>query len=164
MTRMGAALLPLALLVVAPAQAADAIRPGKWEYTVTTQMPNMPQLPPGVQLPPNVHIQQGPGGMAVTHTSCVTAADPTAELSRPHGPNAAQSQCKVERMDRNGGTVSWVTTCTTPDATVHSEGTARYSGDRMDASFRSRTTPRRGGQPMEASNTVTGRYLGPCDR
>ena len=82
------ALFAIALPTATGAQAADPIRAGKWEYTVTTQMPNMPQLPPGVKLPPNVQVGAGAGGgMTVTHTSCVTASDPTAELRRPHGPS-----------------------------------------------------------------------------
>jgi hypothetical protein len=145
----------------APPAGAEGIRPGQWEYTVTTQMPHMPQLPSGVQLPPNAQMPAG-GGMSATHTSCVTSGDPAAELSKPRGPNAAQSRCNVEKMNRTGGTVSWVTTCATPDGTSRSEGTARYSADRMEADSKTRTT-RANGAPMEVSNHVVGRYLGPCD-
>lgn len=49
-----------------------------------------------------------------------------------------------------------------PDAVVHSEGAARYIGDRMEAGFKTRTTPVNG-SPLEVSNRVLGRYLGPCD-
>ena len=158
-----AALLLLAVHVAPPAQAADAVRPGKWEYTVTTQMPNMPQipqLPPGVKLPPNV--QAGAGGMTATHTSCLTSGDPAAELTRPRGPRAAESRCQLEQMNRGGGTLSWVTSCTTPDGTSRSEGSARYTADRMEATTNTRTT-HQGGQPMEVTNRVSGRYVGPCD-
>src|SRR5580700_6768232 len=82
------ALLGVGFSALTLADAADPIKAGKWEYTVTAQMPNMPQLPPGVKLPPNVQIGAGPGGgMTVTHTSCVASGDPTAELRRPHGPS-----------------------------------------------------------------------------
>jgi len=151
---------------VLPALAADMMRPGKWEYTVTTQMPNMPQmpqLPPGVRLPPNVQMHAGGGGMTATHTKCVTSTDPAAELSKPQGPGAAESRCNVEKMNRSSGTVSWFATCTTPDGTSRSEGTARYSADRMEADTKTRTT-HGNGPPMEVTNHVTGRYLGPCDR
>lgn len=154
-------------LAAAPASAQTA-KPGKWEYTVTTQMANMPQLPagvqlpPGVKLPPNIQLRGGPGGMSVTRTTCVTASDPTAELRRPHGPNAARSRCKIDKMERRGGAVSWATTCTVPDATVHSEGTAQYAGDSMEASIRT-TRVAGNGAPIEVSNRVVGRYLGPCN-
>jgi hypothetical protein len=145
------------------AHAADMVKPGKWQYTTTMHMPNMPQLPPGVQLPPNVQMQSGPGGMTVTSLHCVTASDPTAGLSGPHGPRAAGMECKTDRVDRSGDTVSWAGTCTTPDGgTVHSEGTARYEGDQMEADVKTETTPPHGA-PMETAMHVTGRYIGPCD-
>jgi uncharacterized protein DUF3617 len=153
----------LALAAAHPADAQTAIKPGKWEYTVTMQMPNMPQVPPGVQLPPNVQMQQGAGGMSITHTSCMNGSDPTAELRRPGGPRgSAEGQCKVERLQQNGATVSWASTCKTPQATVHSEGTAHYNGDRMEANFTTRTT-HASGPPIQVSQHVDGRYLGPCD-
>jgi hypothetical protein len=161
-TLIAGAVLAATLAFAASAEAADAIKAGKWEYTVTSQMPNMPQLPPGVKLPPNVQIQGGPGGMTATHVSCVTPSDPIAELRRPHGPSAAQSQCRIEKMERSGGMVSWASSCTSPDATVRSEGTAHYAGDRMEANFATRTTPTHG-SPMAMSNHVVGHYLGPCD-
>ena len=157
------ALLLLAGLALMPARAADTVRPGRWEYTVTTRMANLPQLPPGVKLPPNVHLHIGRGGMTVTHTSCVRSSDPTAALARPHGPGARKSRCSVDRLQRRGGTVSWATTCTMPEGTLHSEGTAHYTGERMEADFTSRTT-RPGAPPIDASSHVEGRYLGPCGK
>src|SRR5882672_7276078 len=141
---------------------SDAIKPGKWEYTVTSQMPNMPKLPPGVQLPPNVQIQRGAGGMTVKNTRCVTSADPTAELSKPQGPNAANRKCKLETMERNGGSIHWVNTCASPRATVQMEGTVRYAGDMMEGDFKSRVNTQNG-KTAERTSHIVGRYLGPCD-
>jgi hypothetical protein len=152
--------LPTATL---PAAAADSIRPGKWEYTVTTQMPGGAQLPPGVQLPANVQLPAGgAGGMSATHTSCVTSGDPAAELSKPYGPAAAQSRCSVERMNRGAGTLTWATSCTTPDGTSRSEGAARFNADRIEADTKTRTT-RQNGAALEVTNHIVGRYLGPCN-
>jgi hypothetical protein len=148
------------IAVAMPAGAADGIRPGRWEYTVTTRMPSMPQAP-GAQLPPNVQMPAG-GAMTATHTNCVTSNDPAAELAKPHGPAAAQSRCNVEKMDRSGGTAAWITTCTTPEGVSRSEGTARYTGERVEADSRTRTTSRNRA-PLEVSNHIIGRYLGPCD-
>lgn len=153
----------LAGVVTDAADAQTAIKPGKWEYTVTMQMPNMPQLPPGVQLPPNVQMPQGAGGMTVTHTSCMNSSDPTAELRRPRSPQgSAEGQCKLDRLQQSGGSISWASTCTMPEATVHSEGTAQYKGERMEASFTTRTT-HGGGPPIQMSQHVNGRFVGPCD-
>ena len=60
---------------------------------------------------------------------------------------------------RKAGTVTWTTECTTPQGTVRSEGAAHYAGERMEATFKSRTS--RGGAPSEASEHVTGYRLGP---
>lgn len=155
-----AVLLLLALPAAPPARAADTIRPGKWEYTVTARLPNLPP-PPGATAPGNGQLPAG-GGMTATHASCLESSDPVAELSKPRGPNAAQSRCRVEKMNRTGNAVSWVTSCTTPDGTSRSEGTAHYTGDLMEADTKTRTT-RQNGPPLEVTNHVTGRYLGPCD-
>jgi uncharacterized protein DUF3617 len=159
-------LLVRVLLAILPAltaaQAAEAVKPGLWQYTVTMQMPQMPQLPPGVKLPPNLQMQTGPGGMTVTNKSCVSAADPTAELSKPHGPPGTQGDCTVDKTERHGGTISWATTCTMPGGAVRqSAGTAHYQGDQMEADFTSRVTSA-GGSPIETKSHVSGRYLGPC--
>jgi Protein of unknown function (DUF3617) len=156
------ALLLLVACALWPARAADTLRPGKWEYTVTTRTADLPQLPPGVKLPPNLHLHIGRGGMTVSHTGCLRTSDPAAALAKPHGPGAAHSQCTVERMQRSGGTITWATTCTMPDGVLHSEGTAHYTGERIEADFRTRTT-RPDGPPMKATSHVVGRYLGPCD-
>lgn len=143
--------------------AQDAIKGGKWEYTLNMQLPKMPQLPAGVQLPPNVQTQSEAGGMTATHTSCLDSGDPTAELRRPQGPQGSNAaQCKVERLQQNGATITWASSCTTPEASVHTEGKAHYSGDHMEADFTTRTT-HAGGSPIQASQHVVGRYVGPCD-
>jgi hypothetical protein len=159
-----AALLAIVWAGIGAAHAADAVKSGNWEYTTTLQMPHMPQLPPGVQLPPNVHMQGDAGGMTVTSTHCISAGDPIAGLNGPHGAEAAGMQCKSDRMDRSGSTVSWAGTCTTPDGgRVHSEGTAHYDGDQMEADVKTQTTSPQGGAPRKTSLHVTGRYLGPCN-
>ncbi|HEX6443067.1 MAG TPA: DUF3617 family protein [Stellaceae bacterium] len=153
----------LAVAAIHAADAQTAIKAGKWEYTVTMQMPNMPQLPPGVKPPPNVQAQPGADGMTITHVSCLNSGDPTAELRRARGPQgSAEGQCKVERLKQEGATVSWASTCTMPEATVHSEGSAHYDGDRMEANFTTRTT-HASGPPIQVSQHVNGRYVGPCD-
>jgi hypothetical protein len=163
--RIGIATCAAALIAGAgnlSAQAPDVIKAGKWEYTVTTQMPNMPKLPPGVQLPPNVQIQPGAGGMTIKNTRCVTSSDPTAELRKPQGPNAADRKCKLETMERNGSSIHWVNACTSPRGSLRMEGSVRYTGETMEGDFKSQvTTASR--PPMERTSHITGRYLGPCD-
>jgi hypothetical protein len=141
-----------AVSVAAPANAADSVKPGRWEFTSQMQAPAMPQLPPGTQLPPGIQLQPG-GGMKVSHTSCV---DP--ERAVPTDP---RPECKIDRMERNGGTVSWATTCNTAQGTVRSEGIAHYAGDNMQATLTTHI-PQQGGRSMDTSQRISGRYLGPC--
>ena len=151
-----------ALLAVAvaagAAHGAEAIRAGKWEISAQVQVPNIPKLPPGIILPPG--ISMGAGGVNVTRTTCLTESKPVPDDIRP--PHEQKGDCKIEKLDKQAGTVNWETTCKTPDATVHSKGTAHYAGDKMEATIRN-IVSNAGGRPNETSQHMTGRYLGPCD-
>jgi hypothetical protein len=155
-----ASAIVLTAFAMGPAHAADGIKAGKWEFAAQVQLPKMPKLPPGISLPPGVNI--GPGGVNVTRTSCVDSATPTPADLRP--PNQQHGQCKVSKLDSNGGTVNWETTCTQADngTVVHSQGVAHYAGDTMEATMKTLVTGS-GGSPSETTQHITGRYLGPCD-
>jgi hypothetical protein len=149
----------LAALAAVPAFAADAIRAGKWEFSAQLQLPTMPKLPPGVQLPPGINI--GAGGINVTRTQCIDSATPIPADMRP--PRQQHGQCKVGRLDSKDGTVSWEATCSQSDGSVvHSDGVAHYTGDKMEATMKTRVSGGPGGT-NESSQHVTGSYLGPCD-
>jgi len=150
----------LGVLTIGSAHAADGIKAGKWEFSAQVQVPNMPKLPPGITLPPNINI--GPGGINVTRTSCVDSATPTPADMRP--PNQQHGQCKVTKLDNNGGTVKWETTCTQADngTVVHAEGVAHYAGDTMEATMKTQVTGNNG-SANESTQHITGHYLGPCD-
>ncbi len=144
--------LSLLLGAAGAAQAADEIRPGKWEFTTQTQMPNMPpmpQMPPGMSLPPGMSMGAG-GAMTMTHTSCVESSKPV--------PDNPGHDCKIDKMERNGGTVTWAMTCKSPEGPVKSDGVAHYNGDKMDATIATRMS----GQTV--SQRITGRHVGPCGK
>jgi PPOX class probable F420-dependent enzyme len=145
-----ASAIVLAALLAGSADAADAIKAGKWEFAAQVQVPNMPKLP-GVTLPPGINI--GPGGINMTRTSCVTASTPLpADI---HPPTQQHGDCKVAKLDSSGGTVRWESTCAQPDGgVVHSEGVAHYTGDTMEASVKTRISG--GGNPP---NETMGRAM-----
>jgi Protein of unknown function (DUF3617) len=155
--KFASALLAVAVAAGA-AHGAEAIRAGKWEISAQVQLPNIPKLPPGITLPPG--ISMGAGGVNVTRTTCLTESKPVPDDIRP--PHEQKGDCKVEKLDKQAGTVNWETTCKTPDATVHSKGTAHYAGDKMEATIKT-IVSNAGGRPNESSQHMTGRYLGPCD-
>lgn len=158
--RVAGALVLAAFMMMGPAYAADGIKAGKWEFSAEIQVPKMPKLPPGITLPPNINI--GPGGINITRTSCVDSATPTPADLRP--PSQQHGQCKVVKLDNNGGTVRWETICTQSDngTVVHSEGVAHYAGDTMEATMKTQIS---GGSssPSETTQHITGHYLGTCD-
>ena len=132
---------------------ADTVKPGQWEFTSQMEMPGMPKLPPGAQLPANVQPQ--PGGMKSSYKTCVDT-----ERAVPSDP---RGQCKIDQVQRNGGTVTWTGSCATAQGTVRSEGVAHYSGDTMEANLTTQV-PAANGQAMKTTQHITGHYLGPCTR
>ena len=146
MTRTsGGILLTIALAIASPvpSRAADEIKAGKWEFT--TQMPAAAQSPPGVQA-------SAGGNAPMIRTSCIDATNPI----------PAEGQCKLDRVDRQGGVVTWAMTCNSPRGPILSAGSGRYAGDTMEATLTARV-PGPNGQPVDTPGRITGRYLGPCD-
>jgi Protein of unknown function (DUF3617) len=137
----------------ASAVAAE-IKVGKWEFTVL--VPGVTQLPPGLQNQPGV--QAGPKGITVRRTECTRSDHPLPSMAAPH----ANPLCKVDKTDVRGGTVRWSWSCTTETTTVHSEGILHYHGEALDGEYTFRTRLV-GHPPVEKSQSLTGRYLGPCD-
>ena len=72
-----------------PSRAADEIKAGKWEFTTQMQLPGAAQSPPGVQA-------SAGGNAPMTRTACIDAANPI----------PAEGQCKLDRVDRQGGVVT----------------------------------------------------------
>jgi hypothetical protein len=145
---IGASALVLAAAGAAQAGAADAITPGRWEFTAQLQA----AAPAAGGQTPAAAKARG-GGAKATYTSCIAAdrAVPT-EL----GP-----QCKIDSSKRHGGRLTWSMTCTNPQNSVHSDGEAQYHGDAMEATMTSHL-PGADGTTTDMSQHITGRYLGPC--
>jgi Protein of unknown function (DUF3617) len=132
------------------ARGADEIRAGKWQFTTQMQMP--------VAAPTQAGTQARPGGTPnMTRTACIDASNPV-----PAETQQGNIQCKVDRVERNGGAVTWSMTCNSPRGLIQSAGAARYSGDTMEATLTARV-PGPNGQTMDTPGRITGRYLGPCD-
>lgn len=142
------------------AAAADyQIKVGKWEFSVL--VPGVTQLPPGMQNDPAVRLT--PDGLTISHTECTTSDNPLPAMARgPSAPRDADHPCKVDRTDVSGNIVHWSWSCATDKATVQSQGVLRYHGKTLDGEYTMRTStpshPR-----FEKSQSLTGRYLGPCD-
>jgi hypothetical protein len=162
-TRSVVQIIAAALLItglrIGVAEADDQIRAGKWEFSVL--VPGVTQIPTGMENQPGVRL--GPDGMTMSRTGCISADDPLPPMARgpstPHDPN---HPCKVDQTDVSGDTVRWSWSCTTDKATVQSAGVAHYHGETLDGALTTRTSTA-GHPPIEKSQSLTGRYLGPCD-
>lgn len=144
-------------MVATPLFAADTIKEGRWQYTMQMDMPGMPkvEMPANVQLPPGMKMpQMGPKGMTMNYERCVTKDDlvPRDDKGREH--------CTVTKQTRRGNTVEWAASCDTPDGKMQGEGTATYTGEAMKSTMHMTGTSH--GRPIDMTQNVTGRYLGPC--
>jgi hypothetical protein len=131
------------------ALGADEIKAGKWQFTTEMEMPGMPPSAAGAQARPV-------GGAPMTSTICIDASNPV-----PAETQQGNVQCKLDKMERNGGSVTWAMTCNSPQGPVQSAGSGRYTGDTMAANLTARV-PGPNGQVMNAPGRIIGRYLGPC--
>ncbi len=135
------------LSVVTPiaAHAADELIAGKWQFTTQLQMPALPQPAAGAQGQPD-------SSPPMTRTACIDAANPV----------PADAHCKLDDVNRRGGVVTWTMTCTSPQGPIQSAGSARYTGNTMEATITARV-PGPNGEPVDAPGRISGRYVGPCD-
>ena len=158
-------------LATSAARADDQIKVGKWEFTV--RVPGVTHLPPEL-LQQYPTVQVGPSGMTISRTECTSSDNPLPAMALPplaRGPSAPQDAnhpCKADKTEVSGGTVSWSWNCATAAATIHSEGVIHYHdhGETLDGEYTVHThTSTAGHPPIERSlsQTVTGRYLGPCE-
>ena len=152
-------------VVAATTVWAQGPKIGQWEYQSEMTIPGvslppgmqMPKMPEGMQLPPGMSMPQMSGdGMVqrMSFRSCVTESEPV-PMDRQGG-----HDCKLTRMDRKGDSVNWAVECQTPEGLMTGDGTGTYKGDRMDAVIKMKGTAN--GRPMEMTQKLQGRYLGPC--
>jgi hypothetical protein len=110
MTRLSLTTLLVLILAAVAVFAQHPMRPGRWEVTMQSQMPNMP-----VQMP------------EMKTTQCVTEA----QLKDPESavPTASRnSSCKVSDYKTVGNTVSWKVACSGQQA-MTGTGEMTFSGD-----------------------------------
>ena len=139
------------VMVATTSHAADEIRAGKWQFTTETRMPA------GMQPAPGGQVQQPDAGTKMTRTACITPTDPVPTET------AGNVQCKVDKEQHHGGTVSWTMTCTPPQGRpVRSDGVAHYTGNAMEATFTTHLTAP-DGHAIDNPGRITGAYLGACD-
>jgi hypothetical protein len=140
-----AALMASVLTLSASALAQGPRRDGKWEVTMTMEMPGMPAA-----MPP------------ATTTQCITkeqADDPQKlVLQQPQRGNQ-QSDCKVSDYLVSGNKVTYSMKCTTP-APMDATGEIIYGDNTYNGTMKMNMG--RGGQMMAMTMKYSAKRLGDC--
>jgi hypothetical protein len=140
-----AATIAAVLGLSAAALAQAPRRDGKWEVTMTMEMPGMP-----ANMPP------------IKTTQCITkeqADDPQKiVLQQPQRGNQL-SDCKVSDYKVAGNKVTYAMKCTTPQP-MDATGDITYADDTYDGTLKMNMA--RGGQSMVMTVKYSGKRLGDC--
>lgn len=131
--RTTALLLPLALLGLTPLHAADRVRPGKWEFKMTTD------------------------GVTHSMTTCMTsekAASANGDTATARAAaQKASKNCVIKTYDVTGATVTFVMEC---QGTLL-QSTATYRGDSSEGLLKATRAGR------TTSTAINAHRLGDCD-
>ncbi|MBN2401894.1 MAG: DUF3617 family protein [Spirochaetes bacterium] len=120
--------------------ASIKMREGKWEVTMTMNIPGMPMA-----MPP------------VTHTQCITKKD--LEDNKKTLPSAGKSEdCEIKNYRVKDNTVTWETVC--KDGTRGS-GQIIYKGDSYTGTMKLETVDRKG-QKSTINYKIKGQRKGDC--
>lgn len=130
------------LAIIASPSLAQDYKAGKWQLTVTAEMPSMPGMPKGNMTPPS-H----------TREYCVTEADKEKNFVKA-------DNCSFSDRKTNGNTVSWKMACG-PEPKMTGDISLVFAGD----SYTGNSTlvmeipdmPK-----MTIKGKYVGKYLGSC--
>jgi len=128
------------LLLAAPVPAlAQAIEPGEWEFTSTTNSPMLPK-------PQTVVVKQ-----------CVKPED-ARNPERWMGRQDGKSDCEFTHGKKGPDTVTWEMSC--PKSNMRGSGSARIGRGTLQSEMHMSGEMR--GQRFEMRTQMSGRRLGPC--
>jgi uncharacterized protein DUF3617 len=121
------------------------MKEGLYEVRMEMEMPGMPQ---------------GMGKQQMTMQNCVTAKD-IESGSVGKGKDQMQDRCEIKNFKMSGNTASYTTVCKGETA-MTVDTTITFAGDnyRMDMKM----AMNHGGQVMNMTQKMDGRYLGPCKK
>ncbi|MDA3834078.1 MAG: DUF3617 family protein [Spirochaetales bacterium] len=138
---LGSVLVVAGLLLSGCSDSGPDLREGKWQVTAQVEMAGVP-----FQMPPMIYEE------------CLTQQDII-----PRNDGAEQEgNCKIDGPKVEGNTVSWINICNNPDGSIAtSKGSVTYAGEHFTGTMSMQIT---GEMPMTAENTLSGKYIGDCDK
>ena len=120
--------------------AASTMREGKWEISMSMNMPGMPFAIP-----------------AVTHTQCITKEDIKNNKTVPSA--GKDDECEVKNYKLRGNTVTWETVC--KDGSKGS-GEITYKGDSYTGKMNMETIDKKSGKKTKIDYKIKGQRKGDC--
>lgn len=144
---IGACLAAASTAALAASPFGDAfkgkMKEGLYEVRMEMEIPGMPQ---------------GMGKQQMTMQNCVTAQDiETGRVGK--GSNQKPDQCEIKNFKMSGNTASYTTVCK-GDMQMTADTTITFSG--ADYRMNMKMAMNQGGQVMNMTQKMDGRYLGPC--
>lgn len=129
----------LAGVKVAVADDGPTLKPGKWEFATTTEVPMLPEP------------------KTTTKTECVKEeTDPLAAFSKT-------DECKVTDRTVNGNSMKWKVECGTGEDTPKVNGSGELTADDSEVEGKMEMVSNLGGQEMRFKSSWKGKRLGECD-
>ena len=127
-------------LTAAGCSTGPDMKEGEWEITTELGMKGIP-----IKMP------------SMFYTQCLTKKDLI-----PRTGEQKEQNCTITDQKAEGDTVSWEAICKDSRTEILSEGSITYSGVLFSGQID--VTISGGPMSMTATNTITGKFLGPCDK
>jgi hypothetical protein len=129
-------------------QLKGQMKEGLYDYKMEMDMGAIPGLPPGM------------GKQTQTFQKCVTAQDiEKGQMGRGKDGKMPET-CEVKNFKMSGNTASYTMTCKEPPMSADNQITFASDGFKMDMKM----AMNQGGQMMNMTQRMEGKYLGPCKK
>jgi hypothetical protein len=131
-------------------QLKGKMKDGLYEYKMEMDMGAVPGLPPGM------------GKQNMTFQKCVTPEDiEKGQMGRGGGRDGkAPESCEVKNFKMSGNTASYTMVCKNPPMSADNQITFVADGFKMDMKM----AMNQGGQMMNMTQRMEGKYLGACKK
>jgi hypothetical protein len=129
-------------------QLKGKMKEGLYDYKMEMDLAGVPGLPPGM------------GKQNMSFQKCVTAEDiEKGQMARGRDGKMPES-CEVKNFRMSGDTASYTMTCAQPAMSADNQITFTGDGFKMDMKM----AMSQGGQMMNMTQRMEGRYVGPCNK
>lgn len=150
--------------------AGTGLKPGMWEISTQTAMPNMPNLPKipaGVQIPPEIQAKMAQKGIQISGANinagqvsirhCLTKE----QAERNEAPKGLDKNCQQTSVQRSGNTISYQMSCT-GDHPATGSGQITINSPESYTGSNTITAHTNNYGNMTINTSMQGRWIGAC--